>query len=94
MKVLEVNDNDIYGKIFNGYTIMEELNKTSDFSINQLVINKLSDNPKCIRLFKDARMIQQEFCIVNLEKEVMSTQSLLSTSAIMLKKTSFITIAN
>ena len=89
MKVLEVNDNDIYGKIFNGYTIMEELNKTSDFSINQLVINKLSDNPKCIRLFKDARMIQQEFCIVNLEKEVMSTQSLLSTSAIMLKKNQF-----
>ena len=27
MKIVEVNDNDIYGKVFNGYDIAENLNK-------------------------------------------------------------------
>ena len=89
MKVLEVNDNDIYGKIFNGYTIMEELNKTSDFFVKQLVIVKSSNNPNCKKLFENTRMNQQEDCIVNLEKQILSTQSLLSTSALMLENNHF-----
>ena len=42
MKVVEINDNDIYGKVFNGYDIAERFNKEGKFKINQLVIHKFS----------------------------------------------------
>ena len=77
MEVLEVNDNDIYGKIFNGYLIMEELNKIKDFNVNHLVINKLSDNPKCVELFPNKKHIELSNKMYCLEKEVLSTHSLL-----------------
>ena len=44
LKVVEVNDNDIFGKIFNGYDIMEQLNKDDNFKVKQLVLNKFSNN--------------------------------------------------
>ena len=85
MNVLEVNDNDIYGKIFNGYTIMEELNKQDDFSVKQLVINKVSDNELCKKIYKSERMACQDSFIHMQEQEKLSTRSLLSANGILLK---------
>lgn len=89
MKVLEVNDNDIFGKIFNGYTIMEELNKKEEFDIKQLVISKFSKNPKCLRLFSNDYLINLDFNIHKLEHDIMSTHSLLSISVPTLKNNSY-----
>ena len=85
MKILEVNDNDIFGKIFNGYTIMEELNKKERFDIKQLVISKFSKNPNCVKLFSNDYLINLDFNIHKLEHDIMSTHSLLSISVPTLK---------
>ena len=89
MKVLEVNDNDVYGKIFNGYLIMEKLNKKDNFSVNQLVINKLSGNSNCIKLFPNNKIISMDYNLHRLEHDIMSTHSLLSTSTSFLKNNSY-----
>ncbi len=89
MKILEVNDNDIYGKIFNGYQIMEELNKDKSYSIKQMVINKLSTNPNVVTMFPTFDSINEDFYLHKLEHNIMSTHSLLSTSTLMLKNNKY-----
>lgn len=89
MNVVEVNDNDIYGKIFNGYIIMEELNKKDKFNIKQLVINKFSNNSNCIRFFPSDLLVNIDFYIHQLEHDIMSTHSLLSISTLFLKNNNY-----
>ena len=89
MKVLEVNDNDIYGKIFNGYTIMEELNKKKDYKVRQLVTNKVSNNPHCKKLFPTVDGIGKDYYLHKFEHDIMSTHSLLSVSTLRLKKNKY-----
>ncbi|MBR2704784.1 MAG: glycosyltransferase [Clostridia bacterium] len=86
MRILEVNDNDIYGKIFNGYKIMEELNKKDDFSIRQLVVNKVSNNPLSKKLYKQERMAYQDSFMHMQEQEQLSTHSMLSANGILIEK--------
>lgn len=86
MRVLEVNDNDIFGKIFNGYNIMEELNKDSNFQIKQLVICKYSDNENCIKLYPKDSLIDFDYKLHTLENNILSTHSLLSISNNYLKR--------
>ena len=89
MKVVEINDNDIYGKIFNGYEIMEELNKKDDYTVRHLVINKLSENKNCIQIFHSKDAINYDFHLHELEHDIMSTHSLLSISTLMLKNNKY-----
>ncbi len=85
MRILEVNDNDIYGKIFNGYDIMQTLNKDENFMVNQAVINKLSDNPLVYSFFSSDELIEKDYKIHKAEYDIMSTHSLLSLSTLMLR---------
>jgi len=80
LKVVEINDNDIYGKIFNGYDIMEYLNEDKDFTVNQLVLNKFSDNKNVIRYVADDDIFLKEYYLHNVEHDVLSVHSLLSIS--------------
>lgn len=81
MKIVEINDNDIYGKIFNGYDIMEEFNSKRNSQVSQLVINKYSDNPNVHSIFNSRRGLELEKQIHQLESEILSTHSLISITS-------------
>ena len=51
INVIEVNNVDAPGEAFNGYSIMEKLNKCSNFNVHQLVTIKNTNNPNVINLF-------------------------------------------
>lgn len=89
MKILEVNDNDIYGKIFNGYTIMKELNQRADFDVKQLVISKLSNNINCKELYSSPLKVDLDYRLHVLEHNILSTHSLLSSSTIELSNNKY-----
>lgn len=89
MRVIEVNDNDIYGKIFNGYSIMEELNKDSNFEVKQLVHNKFSDNPDVVKLFPVYYYNLYDYYVHKYEREILSSHSLLSVSTEFLKRSKY-----
>lgn len=89
MKILEVNDNDIYGKIFNGYDIMNVLNKKEEFKVKQAVINKLSHNKNVVRYFNNIESIDFDIKLHKMGCDLLSTHSLLSVSALMLKNSKY-----
>lgn len=89
MRILEVNDNDIYGKIFNGYDIMNVLNKKTQYEVHQAVINKLSNNKNVIDYFNNNEFVNFDFRLHELEYELLSTHSLLSISTLMLKNNKY-----
>ena len=89
MRVIEVNDNDIYGKIFNGYSIMEELNKDSNFDVKQLVHNKFSDNSNVVKLFSDYNYNLYDYYLHKYERDILSSHSLLSVSTEFLKRNNY-----
>ena len=78
MKVVEINDNDIYGKVFNGYDIAENLNKEEDFNVTQIVINKFSDAKFVKPLFKNRIGLDYEHILFKLSNDILSVHSLLS----------------
>ena len=86
MRVVEVNDNDIYGKRFNGYDIAEHFNKDKEFEINQLVINKYSDSSFVYPLFPNRKMLNYENKLHDLEHDVLSIKSHLTMASILLSK--------
>ncbi len=53
INVIEVNNVDAPGEAFNGYSIMEKLNKCSNFNVHQLVTTKNTNNPNVINLFNE-----------------------------------------
>lgn len=85
--ILEVNDNDVYGKIFNGYHFMECLNK-KDYHINQLVFQKLSSNKNVHKLCSES-LLEKERNIHKLEQDIFSVHSLFSISSILLKNNKY-----
>lgn len=85
--ILEINDNDIYGKLFNGYYFMECLNK-KNLKVKQLVLEKLSDNKNVHRLCNET-ILSKERNLHNLEQYIFSTHSLFSISNILLKNNKF-----
>ena len=88
MKIVEVNDNDIYGKVFNGYDIAKSLNK-KDFNIVQLVIHKFSDESFVHSLFKNQYGLDMEYTLHNLEQEILSVHSLISITSDYLEKNKY-----
>lgn len=74
IKVLEVNNIDLPGKVFNGYNFIDDLNKNK-FQIKQAVIIKQSnnnhvvkilDNDKLIQLYEKYQIIEEKLSIHNL----------------------------
>ena len=79
-KVVEVNDNDIFGKVFNGYDIMENLNQDKKFNIKQLVLKKHSNNKNVIEFIPGENLFLKEYYLHNLEHDVLSVHSLITVS--------------
>ena len=79
-KVVEVNDNDIFGKVFNGYDIMENLNKDKRFNIKQLVLKKYSNNKNVIEFVPGENLFLKEYYLHNLEHDFLSVHSLITVS--------------
>lgn len=52
MRVLEVNNNDLQGRRFNGYDLIDNQN---DIDVNQIVIEKDSTNPKVFKFFSNIK---------------------------------------
>ena len=77
MKIVEVNDNDIYGKVFNGYDIAQHFNGT-DFDVKQIVLHKFSDSDFVVKLFDDYNIYEYETKLHQLETDILSVQSMLS----------------
>lgn len=85
MKILEVNNIDLLGSRFNGYDLMEYINKNSSNSCNMAVIHKLSDNDNVfpIAFSREINMIER---LYNLEQSILSVHSILSISSSLLMK--------
>ncbi len=81
MNILEVNDNDIYGKIFNGYNISEYLNEQTGHSATHLVVNKLSDAAFVSEFFKHPIGKKYEQELFRLETQCLSVHSMLSITS-------------
>lgn len=88
MRILEVNDNDIYGKVFNGYDIVEYFRKTT-MDIRQVVLHKFSSNDLVLNLFDNCKLYNYENRLHELEKNVLSVQSMLSFNNFYLYKNDF-----
>lgn len=58
MNIVEINCTDIIGRIFNGYDIMEELNKQGN-NVKQIVLDKRSENKHVINVSKDMIVHEQ-----------------------------------
>ncbi len=81
MKILEVNDNDIYGKIFNGYDIAEHFNLDDNYNVKQLVINKYSKEDFVGEIFKNKIGKDIDYLLYKESNDLLSVHSLLSISA-------------
>lgn len=78
IKVLEVNNIDIYGRSFNGYDLLNDLNNTK-FSVSMAVINKLSDDARINKIIDDADI--DKLYQLSLIEEKLSFHNLLSVSS-------------
>lgn len=85
--IVEINDNDIFGKIFNGYLFMECLNKKA-YNVNQLVFEKFSNNKNVHRLCNET-LLDKERSLHTLEEDIFSTHSLFSVSNFLLKNNKY-----
>lgn len=89
MKIVQVNDNDLFGRVFNGYDIAKHFNNAGKHSVKQIVINKFSSDDNVIPLFKDAAGTDFEYDLHNAEKEILSVQSQISATSYFLGKNEY-----
>jgi len=89
MKILEINNIDLPGKVFNGYDLQKFINENTKHTAKQMVIEKLSKDKNVITFFKKSLLSFQNL-ISGLENEIMSVHSQLSiTSPALLKNKDF-----
>lgn len=88
MKIVEVNDNDIYGKVFNGYDIAQHFNGT-DFDVKQLVISKFSSSDFVYSLFSNQKGLDLEHLSNIYSNEILSIHSLISFTSSFLNNNIF-----
>ena len=89
MKILEVNENDIYGRVFNGYDIAEYYNKNTQHEVKQIVVNKYSDNKNVETFFKNKVGNEFERAINAAEQEHLSAHSILTLTSDFLESNSY-----
>ena len=51
INILEVNEVDLIGRNFNGYDIVEYINKNTNNSANQIVVGKYSKSEAVVQFF-------------------------------------------
>lgn len=86
MKVLQVNNVDIYGRSFNGYDLMNYLNENKIYDVKQLVVSKFSKNENVIGLYKDKIGTEFEGRAFELEQSQLGVHSTLSATSYFVNK--------
>lgn len=86
MKILQVNDVDIYGRSFNGYDLMNYFNENKIHNVKQLVVSKFSKNDSVIRLYKDNIGNDFEYQTHELEKVQLGIHSMVSATSYFVRK--------
>ncbi len=90
LKILEVNNIDLPGRRFNGYDLVEFINKDTKFFAKQMVIDKLSNNKNVVNFFDSYDLLNLEKRLNKLENESLSVHSQLSlTSPALIKHKDF-----
>lgn len=84
MKIVEVNDNDIYGKVFNGYDIAEHFSQRG-IDIKQLVITKFSNANFVKSLYLNQKGLDLEYLTYINSNKIFSVHSLISATTLYLK---------
>lgn len=88
MKIVEVNDNDIYGRVFNGYDIAQHF-KGTDFDIKQLVVTKFSKADYVKSLFSNQKGLDLEYLTYIFSNKILSVHSLISVTTEYLKNNNY-----
>lgn len=72
INILEINYCDLIGRIFNGYDLQKSLNEKGNYTVSQIVKDKLSNNPHVYAIGNDyilqeqMKHIERSFSISNL----------------------------
>ena len=87
MKILEVNSLDLVGNRYNGYDMIEVIGG-KEFDIKQMVVDKMSDNPKVIELIKENayRIIHNKFVYYEEPKQSIKNVLSITTPALVHSK--------
>lgn len=75
LKILEVNNFDIYGARFNGYDMIQDINNNTHHILNQIVTNKYSNNNRVFKFYENSKIEQLEVNFRNFEDNVLSIHS-------------------
>lgn len=70
LSVLELNNVDIYGKRFNGYSLQKYLNTREDFSSKLLVNHKLGNDENVVNLFSTDELSNYDWKIETIEEKL------------------------
>lgn len=81
MKIIQINDNDLFGRAFNGYDIAEHFNNTKEHDVKQLVLYKYSKNNNVEALFRYATNLDTEYDINLLQQNEFSVQGMISATS-------------
>ncbi len=68
--ILELNNIDIYGKRFNGYSLQQYLNQSSDYSAKLLVNHKYSKDQNVAELFSSDELTSYDWQIEPIEEKL------------------------
>ena len=69
IRILEVNNIDLPGRVFNGYNMIDDFSNT-DIDIKQIVVEKQSNNDKVIKLFNDSRLYSMYYKLIGYEEKL------------------------
>lgn len=88
-RILEINNVDLPGHIWNGYDLMEHINQNTPNLANQICTYKTSHNNNVIKLYSTNAEQELEYKLLNFEDSRLAVHSCLSsaTPALLAKKT-------
>ena len=89
LNILEVNNIDIFGRRFNGYDLMEEINHNTPNRAKQIVTLKHSDNKNVVMYFPYGEQSYFEYQLLENEREVMGVHSQLSLTSDILENSDY-----
>ncbi|MCL1839710.1 glycosyltransferase [Candidatus Saccharibacteria bacterium] len=88
--ILELNNVDLYGAVFNGYEIQRFINKTSgDVFAQQIVNHKETKDKNAMELFNSQYVANLTHRISGVEAEVLGTKGMLSVADLALENSAY-----
>lgn len=79
-RVLEINNIDLPGHPWNGYDLMNYLNRDTNCLVHQICTYKLSHNDDVVKLYNSQKQLDLEYNLINFETNTLSVHSCLSAS--------------